>query len=84
LKILIIIILLLIIYLLIDLLNLKLRKIIIKIRASPQRRERFKQQCVAADVKSLELIPDVVTRWNSTNDMIARVLELKQVCIYIY
>ncbi len=50
-----------------------------KIRASPQRWEKFKQQCIAADIESLELIPDVSTRWNSTEIMIERALILKQV-----
>ncbi|CAB5175595.1 unnamed protein product [Rhizophagus irregularis] len=56
----------------------KLRKIVVKIRASPQLREHFKQQCTAVNIKPLELIPDVSTRWNSTDDMITRALELKQ------
>ncbi|CAB5205209.1 unnamed protein product [Rhizophagus irregularis] len=56
----------------------KLRKIVVKIRASLQRREHFKQQCTAVNIKPLELIPDVSTRWNSTDDMITRALELKQ------
>jgi len=54
---------------------------VIKIRSSPQRRERFKNQCIAANIKVLELIPDVSTRWNSTDDMMERALLLKQVCI---
>lgn len=65
---------------LINLFKLKLRKLVIKIRGSPQRRERFNQQCIAAKIKPLELIPDVSTRWNSTEMMIERALKLKQVC----
>lgn len=57
----------------------KLRKLVVKIRASPQRRERFHQQCVAAKLPSLELIPDIKTRWNSTELMIERALKLRQV-----
>ncbi|EXX50781.1 hypothetical protein RirG_267610 [Rhizophagus irregularis DAOM 197198w] len=48
----------------------KLRKVIVKIRASPQRRKKFKQQCIAANMVPLELIPDVSTRWNSTEIML--------------
>jgi hypothetical protein len=66
-----------------NLINSKLRKVIIKIRASPQRREKLKQQCIAANIKPLELIPDVSTRWNSTDDMITRALELKQVTLVL-
>ncbi|GBC53601.2 ribonuclease H-like protein [Rhizophagus irregularis DAOM 181602=DAOM 197198] len=56
----------------------KLRKVIVKIRASSQRREKFKQQCIAANMVPLELIPDVSTRWNSTEIMLERALTLKQ------
>lgn len=63
--------------------KLKLRKVIVKIRASSQRREKFKQQCIAANMVPLELIPDVSTRWNSTEIMLERALTLKQVLIYI-
>jgi hypothetical protein len=65
------------------LLKLKLRKLVIKIRSSPQRREKFKQQCIAAEIEVLELIPDVSTRWNSTDDMLERALLLKQVYILL-
>ncbi|GBB95627.1 hypothetical protein RclHR1_02580010 [Rhizophagus clarus] len=56
----------------------KLRILITKIRASPQRKERFKRQCVALNVKSLELIPDIRTRWNSTFYMIKRAFCLRE------
>ncbi|CAB4485121.1 unnamed protein product [Rhizophagus irregularis] len=60
--------------------NLKdtIYKVIVKIRASPQRQEKFKQQCIAANMVPLELIPDVSTRWNSTEIMLERALTLKQ------
>lgn len=49
-----------------------------KIRASPQRRERFYQQCADLEISKLELIPDIRTRWNSTEFMIERALKLKE------
>lgn len=57
----------------------KLRKLVVKIRASPLRRERFCQQCKAVNVKELQLIPDIKTRWNSTYDMIERAIFLREV-----
>ena len=51
---------------------------VIKVRSSPQRRERFKQQCNATNIPELELIPDVKTRWNSTEMMIERALKLRE------
>lgn len=56
----------------------KLRKLVVKVRSSPQCRENFHQQCIATNSPELELIPDVVTRWNSTEIMIERALKLKQ------
>ncbi|CAB5213516.1 unnamed protein product [Rhizophagus irregularis] len=55
----------------------KLRKLIVKIRASPQRRERFFRQCNSQNIKELNLILDVKTRWNSTYLMLKRALELQ-------
>ncbi|CAJ0856590.1 1087_t:CDS:2, partial [Entrophospora sp. SA101] len=55
----------------------KLRKLVVKIRASPQRREIFRCQCVVLGLKELQLIPDVKTCWNSTFNMIKRALILK-------
>jgi len=51
----------------------------VKIRASPQRRERFARQCDVLEVKVLELIPDIRTRWNSTFTMMQRALQLREV-----
>ncbi|CAB5351658.1 unnamed protein product [Rhizophagus irregularis] len=57
----------------------KLRKLIVKIRASPQRRDRFSRQCdLYPTVKDLNLILDVKTRWNSTYLMIERALQLQK------
>jgi hypothetical protein len=51
----------------------------VSIRASPQRREKLARQCTFFGQKNLELIADVKTRWNSTNDMIERALTLREV-----
>ncbi|CAG8749496.1 7558_t:CDS:2, partial [Funneliformis caledonium] len=57
----------------------KLRRLIVKIRASPQRKARFSSQCdLYQDVKNLNLILDVKTRWNSTYLMLKRALELQK------
>ena len=55
----------------------KLRRVVIYIRASHQRRERFEGCCRLNDIDHKELILDVKTRWNSTHDMIERAIELK-------
>ena len=62
----------------------KLRKLIVKIRCLPQRREKFARRCDLysnnnEDIKSLNLILDVRTRWNSTYLMLERALKLKEV-----
>ena len=58
----------------------KLRKIVVKICSSPQRRERFARQCdLYKKTKSLNLILDVRTRWNSTYFMLQRALKLRKV-----
>jgi len=56
-----------------------LRKLVVKIRSSPQRRERFNLQCTVLKIKELELIPDIKTRWNSTYMMMNRALYLREV-----
>lgn len=50
-----------------------------KIRSSSQRRERFARQCDVLNIKVLELLPDVKTRWNSTFIMMQRALQLREV-----
>jgi hypothetical protein len=57
----------------------RLQIVIAKIRASPQRRERFNVQCKALGIVPKEQILDVKTRWNSTYSMIKRALELAEV-----
>jgi hypothetical protein len=57
----------------------KLRKLIVKIRASPQRRERFNRQSNLYTTNSLTLMLDVRTRWNSTYLMMERALKLREV-----
>lgn len=55
----------------------KLRKGIVAIRRSPQRRELFFRQCVAAGIHPKIVIRDVRTRWNATHAMTERAKELK-------
>jgi hypothetical protein len=50
---------------------------VIKMRSSPQRRQRFARHCPGAGVRTKELIADVRTRWSSTHAMIERALELR-------
>ena len=56
----------------------RLRKLVIKVRSSPQRRKEFARACKDAKVSRKELIVDVRTRWNSTHAMIKRALELRR------
>ncbi|CAH1763824.1 8132_t:CDS:2, partial [Entrophospora sp. SA101] len=56
----------------------KLRKLVVKIRSSPQRRERFSRQCIALNINDLQLIPDIKTRWNSSFEMMKRALLLRE------
>jgi hypothetical protein len=60
---------------------LQLRKLIFKIRSSPQQREKFLAQCKVAGIVEKMPILDVKTRWNSTHDMLIRAFELKEVSI---
>ena len=55
----------------------RLRRLIIKIRASPQRREKLARQCELAGVPQLEALLDVRTRWNSTYKMLDRANQLR-------
>ena len=55
---------------------LQLRKLVAKIRASPQRRDAFSKRCERVGIQSKGLILDVRTRWNSTFYMMERAVEL--------
>jgi hypothetical protein len=55
----------------------KLRRLVFKIRSSPQRRNAFKHQCIACGIPAKELVLDTRTRWNSTYAMIKRARELR-------
>ena len=55
----------------------RLRRLVVQIRASPQRRERLALRCEALDVKVKSLVADMPVRWNSTFAMLKRALELR-------
>ncbi|CAG7720676.1 unnamed protein product [Allacma fusca] len=55
----------------------KLRHAIVGIRASPQRRQRFKAQCEVTGTPHKELILDVPVRWNTSLGMMERGKELR-------
>ena len=57
----------------------KLRRLIVKIRSSPQQKEKFARRCKFFSIQSLNVILDVKTRWNSTYLMLDRALKLREV-----
>ena len=61
----------------------KLRRLIVKIRSSPQRKEKFARHYKFFSIQSLNVILDVKTRWNSTYLMLDRVLKLREVSSFI-
>lgn len=54
----------------------KMRKGVVAIRNSPQRREMFKKQCSVAGIKHKNLTRDVRTRFNATLAMMERAKEM--------
>ena len=54
----------------------------VKIRVSPQRKEKLNNACRNAQINSLKPIIDIPTRWNSTYDMVKRGTDLKLVSFY--
>lgn len=56
----------------------KLRREVVAIRRSTQRRELFIGHCNAAEVDAKMVLRDVGTRWNSTLIMCERAEELKE------
>ena len=57
----------------------KLHKFIVKVRVSQLLRVAWKRHCEYEDVKHLNLILDVRTRWDSTYDMIDQAMEMRRV-----
>ncbi|KAJ6643111.1 putative AC transposase [Pseudolycoriella hygida] len=56
----------------------KMRKGVVAIRNSPQRRELFEKQCAVTGIKHKTLLRDVRTRFNATLTMMERAEEMKQ------
>ncbi len=61
----------------------KLRRLIVKIRSSPQQKEKFARRCGFFLIQPLNPILDVKTRWNSTYLMLDRALKLRSVSKFI-
>ena len=60
---------------------MKVHDLVITIRSSPQRRQRFEEICKELHMEHLVLLPDVPTRWNSSFDMFERVLKMRPVIL---
>ncbi|PKY37155.1 hypothetical protein RhiirB3_461626 [Rhizophagus irregularis] len=61
-----------------------LNKLIIKICASPLRREKLSNTCKNNDINDLKPILDVPIKWNSTFNMIKRALQLKVINFIVF
>lgn len=61
----------------------KLRRLLAKIRSSPQRKEKFARRCEFFSIKALNIMLDVKTRWNSTYLMLDRILKLREVSKFV-
>ena len=55
-----------------------LRILIKAVRVSPKRSQKFKEICAEMGIKHAKPVLDVVTRWNSTADMLTRSIQLKK------
>ena len=55
-----------------------IRAIAVHIRSSPQHWEQFKKVCNHVSLKSLKILLDVPTRWNSMHRMMERVIYLRK------
>ncbi|GBB87371.1 hypothetical protein RclHR1_13820001 [Rhizophagus clarus] len=56
----------------------KLHKLVVKVKLSPQRQERFARHAEAANLKELSHILDVRTWWNSTFDMLSHAFMMRE------
>jgi len=52
-----------------------------QVRSSPQARKYFRKLCVEENVKPVQLLKWVRTRWASLYDLIARLLDVQPACI---
>lgn len=56
----------------------KMRKGVVAVRNSPQRREFLARQYAAAKIEPKVVLRDVRTRWNATQSMLERATELRE------